>query len=451
MALMRMTSGNIPRQLAAYAVPLVLGNLFQLTYNVVDSAIVGRFIGKEALAAVGTASPVMNLLILGVSGLCIGASVIMSEAFGARDDGKVRREMATVSVFGFWFSAVCAALGTLLAVPLLRLLQTPDEVLGLTASYLRVVFWGTPFTFFYNAVASALKSVGDSKTPLKFLAFASVLNACLDLVFIGLLGFGVICSAATTVIAEAVSAILCIVYVYKNIPVLALEPREFRMDRPLLGLTLRYGGVTALQQACQPVGKLFIQGAINSLGVDAMAAFNAVTRVDDYAFTPEQSIASAITTFTAQNRGAGETKRMFRGFRVGLALETGYWVCVCAATLALREPLMHLFIGASEPEVTAAGCEYLGVMAFLYLMPAFTNGIQGFFRGAGDMGVTLWNTFLQISLRAVFVWVLTPRVGLVGAAWACAVGWGAMLAFQIPYYFVRRRVYAARAQSKEHA
>src|SRR5699024_6701636 len=139
--------------------------------------------------------------------------------------------------------------------------------------------------------------------------------------------------------------------------------------------------------------------------------------------------------FTAQNRGAGETKRMFRGFRVGLALETGYWVCVCAATLALREPLMHLFIGASEPEVTAAGCEYLGVIAFLYLMPAFTNGIQGFFRGAGDMGVTLWNTFLQISLRAVFVWVLTPRVGLVGAAWACAVGWGAMLAFQIPYYF----------------
>ena len=434
-----MTSGSIPRQLTAYAVPLVLGNLFQLTYNAVDSVIVGRFIGKEALAAVGTAGPVMNLLILGISGLCIGASVIMSQAFGARDDEKIRRELATASLFGLWFSAACAVLGTVFAVPLLRLLQTPDEVLGLTAAYLRVVLWGTPFTFFYNALSSALKSVGDSRTPLKFLAFASVLNGTLDLVLIGGFRLGVVCSAATTVVAEAVSAALCAVYIYRRIPLLALAPREFRADPALLRLTLRYGGVTALQQACQPVGKLFIQGVINSLGVDAMAAFNAVTRVDDYAFTPEQSIAAAITTFVAQNRGAGQPLRARRGFRMGLLLETAYWACLCAVVLAVREPVMRLFVGSAETKVIAAGCRYLGVMAFLYLMPAFTNGLQGYFRGAGDMGVTLWNTFLQISLRAVCTWVLAPRVGLVGAAWSCAVGWGVMLAFQIPYYFIRHR------------
>ncbi len=437
MAVTRMTSGNIPRQLTAYAVPLVLGNMFQLTYNAVDSVIVGRFIGKDALAAVGTAGPVMNLLVLGISGLCIGASVVMSESFGAGDDDKIRRALASVSVFGFWFSVACAALGTVFAVPLLRLLQTPEEVLGITAAYLRVIFWGTPFTFFYNALSSALKSVGDSKTPLKFLAFASVLNGALDLVLIGVFRLGIVCSASTTVAAEAVSAVLCAVYLYRRVPLLALRPSEFRVDRRLLGQTLRYGSMTALQQSCQPIGKLFIQGAINSLGVDAMAAFNAAARVDDYAFTPEQSISSAITTFVAQNRGAGRADRVRQGLRAGLALEAVYGVCVCAAVFFARGALMRLFVGDAEQSVIDAGCAYLGGMAMLYIMPAFTNGLQGFFRGMGDMGVTLWNTFLQISLRAVFIWILTPHVGLVGAAWSSAIGWAVMLAFQFPYLYFR--------------
>ncbi len=440
MASVNMTQGNTTKHLIRYAVPLVLGNLFQLTYNAVDSMILGRFIGKQALAAAGTASPVMNVVILGISGVCMGAGVLMSEFFGAGDREKLRREMATTLLFGLIFSAAVTGLGALFAVPLLKALNVPPELLNITAVYLRVIFLGAPFTYFYNALAAALKSVGDSATPLKFLMFSSVLNGALDVVFIGMLGFGIVCSAATTVIAEAVSALLSLAYIYRRVPMLRLAPREYRIDGPMLKKTLQYGSVTALQQACQPVGKLLIQGAVNTLGMDVIAAYNVVTRVDDFAFTPEQSISHGITTFVAQNRGAGRQERVRGGLRHGLRLEFGYWVLICVLTVLLREPVMRLFITGDQAErIVALGSQYLLTMAFFYLFPAFTNGIQGFFRGMGDLKITLAATFLQTALRVVFTVLLVPRLGIYGITFACAIGWSAMLLFEVPYYFYDKR------------
>ena len=441
MAAVNMTEGSIPRHLINYSLPLIAGNLFQLTYNVVDSIIAGRFIGKEALAAEGTANPVMSIVILGISGICMGASVLMSEFFGAGEYGKLKREMSTTVIFGCYFSLAVAVLGVLLAKPLLAALNVPEELLDMASTYLRISFLGAPFTYVYNAVSSALKSVGDSRTPLKFLAFSAVLNAVLDLIFIGWLGFGIVCSATTTVIAEAASALLCIGYVYRKIPMLQLRWGEFRMDAGLLRQTLRYGSVTALQQSCQPIGKLLIQGAINPLGVDMIAAFNAVNRVDDYAFTPEQSISHGITTFVAQNRGAKKTGRIQKGFACGLLLEACYWVFIFTVITLVREPVMRLFVTEGNEAIVALGSNYLALMAFFYLFPAFTNGIQGFFRGMGNMSITLLGTFTQTSIRVIFVYLLTPRMGMQGAAWACAVGWSMMLLLEVPYYvwFMRRR------------
>ena len=427
MAAVNMTEGSIPRHLINYSLPLIAGNLFQLTYNVVDSIIAGRFIGKEALAAEGTANPVMSIVILGISGICMY--------------GKLKREMSTTVIFGCYFSLAVAVLGVLLAKPLLAALNVPEELLDMASTYLRIIFLGAPFTYFYNAVSSALKSVGDSRTPLKFLAFSAVLNAVLDLIFIGWLGFGIVCSATTTVIAEAASALLCIGYVYRKIPMLQLRVGEFRMDAGLLRQTLRYGSVTALQQSCQPIGKLLIQGAINPLGVDMIAAFNAVNRVDDYAFTPEQSISHGITTFVAQNRGAKKTNRIQKGFACGLLLEACYWVFIFTVITLVREPVMRLFVTEGNDAIVALGSNYLALMAFFYLFPAFTNGIQGFFRGMGNMSITLLGTFTQTSIRVIFVYLLTPRMGMQGAAWACAVGWSMMLLLEVPYYvwFMRKR------------
>lgn len=439
MAAVNMTEGNIRRHLVSYAVPLILGNLFQLTYNVVDSIIAGRFIGKEALAAEGTASPVMNIVILGISGICMGASVLMSEFYGAGDEEKVKREMSTTVLFGCYFSGIVALLGIFGAKSLLRLLNVPEEILSIASVYLSIIFLGAPFTYFYNAVSAALKSVGDSKTPLKFLAFSAILNAVLDLIFIGGLGFGIVCSAVTTVVAEALSAVLCIGYVYRKVPMLKLRRGEFTMDRELLRKTLQYGSITALQQSCQPIGKLLIQGAINPFGVDMIAAFNAVNRIDDYAFTPEQSISHGITTFVAQNRGAGKTSRIRAGFRKGLQLEMCYWVLICAMITLFKKPLVGLFVTGDKETMVALGSSYLSVMAFFYLFPAFTNGIQGFFRGMGNMKMTLLGTFIQTSLRVVFVYLFTPIMGIKGVAYACAIGWSVMLLVEVPYYFHLKR------------
>lgn len=437
---MDMTQGSITRQLISYSVPLILGNLFQLTYNAVDSIIAGRFIGKEALAAEGMASPVMNLVILGISGICMGAGVLMSEFFGAKQLEKLKREMSTAVLFGLYFSLTVTGMGIIFTPALLRLLHVPEELMKMTAVYLRIIFIGAPFTYFYNALSSALKSVGDSKTPLKFLMFSSVLNGVLDLIFIGGLGFGIVCSAVTTVAAEAVSAGLSVWYVYQKIPLLRLERGEFVMDRGLLKTTLQYGSVTALQQSCQPVGKVLIQGAVNTLGVDVIAAYNAVTRIDDFACLPEQSISHGITTFEAQNRGAQKPERMKKGFGRGLLLEFGYWIGICAVVLLIRNTVLKLFVtGESAEAIAVIGGQYLAIMAFFYIFPAFTNGFQGFYRGMGMMKMTLLGTFIQTSLRVIFTWLLTPSMGISGVAFACAAGWSVMLLVEIPYYFHLQR------------
>ncbi len=439
MSAVKMTEGNIPRHLIKYAIPLLLGNLFQLTYNAVDSMIVGRFIGKNTLAAVGTVSPVMNIVILGISGLCIGSSVIMSKYFGANEEEMVRKEMATTAIFGLYFSIIVALLGIISSEGLLRILQVPEQIRGIATTYLRITFIGAPFTFFYNAIASALKSIGDSKTPLKFLTFASVLNGVLDLILIGGLGFGIRCSAITTVVAQGLSAFLCLIYVYANIPLLKLKPQEFKIDKTLLKETIKYGGITALQQSCQPIGKLLIQGSVNTLGVNAIAAFNAANRVDDFAFTPEQNISHAMTTFVAQNRGAKENERITKGFHWGMVLEAIYGILICVVVLIVRGSIMGLFVVKDNAEVIQIGCDYLGLMAVFYIFPAFTNGMQGYFRGIGMMKMTLLGTFIQTAFRVIGVYILVPIMGIKGVAFACAFGWSMMLLVEIPYYIHTNR------------
>lgn len=435
MSVVKMTEGKILSPLFSYSLSLVLGNLFQLAYNAVDSIIVGRFIGKEALAAVGTASPVMNIVILGISGICIGSSVLMSNFFGAGREDLLRKEMATTSVFGLIFSISVALIGAILTPLIVKALQVPEDIQHITITYLRIVFFGSPFTYFYNALSSAMKSVGDSKTPLKFLAFSSVLNMGLDIILIGYFGFGIVTCAVTTIVAQGASAILCIIYVYKKIPILSLSAREFRIDGPLLKKTLSFGGVTALQQSVQPICKLLIQGAINTLGVDVMAAFNAVTRVDDFAYTPEQSIAQGITTFVAQNEGAGKKERVIKGFRSGLFLEVSYWVLICVISFSFRYKIMGLFIADSSSPMIEEGASYLALMAFLYIFPAFTNGIQGFFRGLGKMKITLLCTTIQAGLRVIFVYILIGRLGIESVAISSMIGWIAMLLVEVPLYF----------------
>ena len=431
----KMTEGSIARHLLAYAVPLILGNFFQLTYNAVDSILIGKFAGEGALAAVSAANPVMTIVILGVSGISIGASVLMSRFYGAGDEEALRREVATTILFGAAASLIVFAAGLALSPYILALMSVPPEILSQANTYLRIIFVGFLFTFQYNILAAALRSVGDSRTPVIFLAAASVLNGLLDVLFVALLRWGVAGSGLATVIAEGVSALLCAVYMRRHVPLLRLGLRELRVDRALLRQTVASGSITALQQACQPVGKLLIQRAINAQGISMIAAFNAVSRVDDFACIPEQSISSGMMTCVAQNRGAGQRERVRETLRTGMTLEILYGVLICAVTLLGRTPVMRLFAAQDSERMVQMGVDYLTWMAFFYLLPGLTNGIQGYFRGMGEMKTTLVATAIQISVRTIVVYLLVPTMGLTAAAWACAIGWCCMLV----YAFVRYR------------
>ncbi len=432
-----MTEGRALGHLVCYALPILIGNWLQLMYNAVDSIIAGRFIGRDALAAEGIAGPVMNLIILFINGLCIGSGVLMSEAFGKKDYRRLRDSNANLLLFGVVSSVALSSVAVILSPYILEALKCPDDIFDITGRYLRIIFLGTPFTFLYNAFASALKSVGDSKTPLRFLAFSSVLNAVLDFVFLGIFHCGITCSALTTVIAEAVSALLSLVHMVRKEKVLCPRRENLRFDGKILSSILVYAAPTALQQAIQPVGKVLIQGVVNSLGTDTIAAFNAVTRVDDFACIPEQGIATAISTYTAQNRGAGKKDRIRDGFRKGLSLELMYWLFICILSFSFRKPVVSLFVsGENASSVISCGVEYLSVMAFFYVFPSLTNGFQGFYRGMGKMKTTALGTLIQTSIRTVCTYLLAPKLGIKGIAYSCAVGWSLMLLFEMPYYFV---------------
>lgn len=426
-----LTKGNITKSIIQFTIPLILGNLFQLTYNAVDSIIVGRFAGEDALAAVGTADPVMNLLILGITGLCIGASVLMSNFFGAGRMDRLHREIGTTLVLGSCLAAAVLILGLIFSRTILVIMKVPDEILAQAVRYLRIIFIGMPFTCFYNIFAAALRSVGDVKTPIRFLMISSVINGCLDVLLVAVFKLGVTGAGMATVIAEGLSAILCLVHIYKNVPLLHLTAADFIPDRELVKNTIGYGGVTALQQCSQPVGKLLIQGVINTLGVSAIAAFNAVGKIEDFALVPGRSISNAMMTFTAQNMGAQKKDRIRQGFRKGITLELCYGALIFVVLLFLAYPLLLLFGG--DAEMIEEGLKYFAVIGAFYWLPALTNGLQGFFRGMGNMNITLWGTLTQISFRVIFTFVLVPSVGIRGVAIACIIGWIAMLALEIPY------------------
>ena len=429
-----MTKGGIRAHLVRFAVPLILGNIFQLTYNAVDSIIVGKFVGNQAQAAIGISAPLMNVIIFFIVGICNGTSVLMSEYFGAGDHRKFRREVSTAMIVGIVF-ALCIALATCIFVrPVLQLIRTPDEIMDITAGYLRIVCAGLVFTFLYNIYAATLRSIGDARTPIYFLIFSSVLNVALDLVFVVGLKAGVYGAALATVISQGISSVLCMIYIRRFVPLLSIPRGEMTVDRALLKDTIHYSWSTGMQKITLNVGKVLVQSCVNPLGVDTIAAFNAVTRVDDFVFQPEQSIGSAMTTFAAQNRGAGNQERVEKSLKTGMLMEAVYWLFIGTLIYLVSTPVMHLFVSDAENAVVGLGSNYLRTMAFFYLLPAMTNGLQGYIRGWGRMNVCLMATFLQIVGRVTSAYILVPRMGLEGIAYSCLIGWIVMLAYEVPYY-----------------
>lgn len=427
-----LTTGKIMPILVNFTVPLVLGNLFQLTYNAVDSIIVGHFVGKEALAAVGICNPVSTLMILFLNGLCMGASILMGIQYGAKDYETLHRQISTTllsgAVFSFFLTLVCV----IFAVPILLLLQVDPSIMSMTVQYLRIIFLGLMFTFLYNFFSSTLRALGDSASPLYFLIISAILNIFGDLFFVIVLKAGSNGCAISTVLSETLCCLFCIIYIQKKVPILRLGKKWLVFDAGLLKKTIAYGWASAMQQATVQMGKIAIQALVNTMGVSVAAAFAVVNRIDDFAITPEQNIAHAMTALMAQNKGAGKNDRMREGFRCGMILELVYGAAVMLICLGFARPLMSLFV--KDEEVIGHGVVYLHLIAVMYILPAVTNALQGFFRGIGDLKVTLMSSFTNMTVRVIAAapMVLLWNFGIEALPYSYLAGWIAMLLVETP-------------------
>ena len=427
-----LTTGKIMPILVNFTVPLVLGNLFQLTYNAVDSIIVGHFVGKEALAAVGICNPISTLMILFLNGLCMGASILMGIQYGAKDYKTLHRQISTTMLSGVVFSFFLTLFCVVFAVPILHLLQVDASIMEMTRQYLRIIFLGLMFTFLYNFFSSTLRALGDSASPLYFLIISAVLNIFGDLFFVIVLKAGSNGCAISTVLSEALCCLFCIIYIQKKVPILRLGKKWLVFDSRLLKKTIAYGWASAMQQATVQMGKIAIQALVNTMGVSVAAAFAVVNRIDDFAITPEQNIAHAMTALMAQNKGAGKNDRMREGFRCGMILEIVYGAAVMMICQVFAGELMALFV--KDEEVIGHGVIYLHLIAVMYILPAVTNAIQGFFRGIGDLKVTLMSSFTNMAVRVIAAapMILLWNFGIEALPYSYLAGWGAMLLVETP-------------------
>lgn len=380
----------------------------------------------------GICNPVSTLMILFLNGLCMGASILMGIQYGAKDYETLHRQISTTLLSGAFFSFFLTLVCVIFAVPILLLLQVDPSIMSMTVQYLRIIFLGLMFTFLYNFFSSTLRALGDSASPLYFLIISAILNIFGDLFFVIVLKAGSNGCAISTVLSEALCCLFCIIYIQKKVPILRLGKKWLVFDARLLKKTIAYGWASAMQQATVQMGKIAIQALVNTMGVSVAAAFAVVNRIDDFAITPEQNIAHAMTALMAQNKGAGKNDRMREGFRCGMILELVYGAAVMLICLGFARPLMSLFV--KDEEVIGHGVVYLHLIAVMYILPAITNSLQGFFRGIGDLKVTLMSSFTNMTVRVIAAapMVLLWNFGIEALPYSYLAGWIAMLLVETP-------------------
>lgn len=418
-----MTEGGISGQIVGFAVPIILGNIFQQLYNTVDAVIVGRLLGKEACAAVSVANPIMSVVLFFLVGLTMGVGVLLAQKFGAGEREAFRIQFSTGLIGGVVFTLLMAVICIPLSGMMLRAAQTPAEIFDVTKQYLQVIFAGMIFSFLYNYYASALRSIGDSRTAFLYLVISSAVNVVLDIVFVTKTPFGVLGAAFATVLAQAFSFVLCICYVRKKIPMLVLGKGRWIFEKKILKDTVIFSWAAALQQTVLYFGRLLIQGTVNAHGTDMITGYNAAIRIESFTMAFIDGTAAALATFAGQNVGAGKWKRLKQGlyralFMNGLyVLVSGIVMVVCASQL------ISVFVDSSNTEVLRVGTTYLKVMAANYLFCGILSATQGFFRGVGMVKVTMIATMVQMVVRCSLALLLVPGMEIMGVCVSVIMGW----------------------------
>ena len=420
-----LTQGSIPQQLIWLTLPLICGNILQQLYNTVDAFIIGRFLGSTAFGAVGVAGTVMNLFIFILSGCCTGIAVLFAQCYGSRDLAAFRREGFQALVFGLSVTVVLGLGGLTLLEPLLALIQTPENIEHLVTEYLTVIFLGLPVTFLYNLGSAALRAAGNTLAALFPLMAATALNVGLDILFVGGFSMGIAGAAVATVLAQGFAALLALGYLRWRMPQLLFGREDLHLDWDMLRRTASFGLVSALQQSAVYIGKLLVQGAVNSMGNEAINAYTAATRIEGFANSFGDSGAEAVSVFVAQNTGAGEKKRVKRGFFTGMALMIALGLTMSLIMFVGARASLTLMLGESGLDALEGGMAYLRLIAGLY-------------RGIGWVSVPVIGSSLQITIRVILAYALADSWGVAGVALATGIGWSAIITYQTVLYRVKR-------------
>lgn len=418
-----MTEGEIWKQLLAFSVPLLAGNLFQQLYNTVDSVVVGNFIGSDALAAVGSSNSLINLIIGMFMGIGTGAGVIISQYYGARDEMKLHWAVHTSMALSLMGGLILIVLGVLMSPFILSWMGTPEKVMPSSIAYLRIFFCGSLFNIVYNMGAGILRAVGDSKRPLYYLCVSSVINIVLDLVFVVVFGMGTAGVGYATVIAQAVSSVLVVWALVKTEDIYQLVPGKIRIDRRMMVRILKLGIPSGIQQSIISLSNVIVQANVNSFGSAAMAGFGAYSKIDGFAMLPLQSFCMAATTFTGQNIGAKKPKRVKQGVFQGIAISMAYTAFISVILYLNAEHILKIF--SPDEDVIAYGYSTMLVLLPFYWTIAIHQILMGSIRGSGRTMVSmLIGVGNMCILRMIYINLLVPFFPSFGAVmWCYPITW----------------------------
>ena len=435
-----MTSGPILGQLVAFALPLMLGNVFQMLYNTVDSVIVGNFVSKQALAAIGSTTMIVNMLVFFFNGFSTGAVVTIGQFYGAQKLDKLHRAVETTMAATFLLSLVFTVAGVLSVKPLLRMMSTPEDVFEDATVYLRIYIGGISGLLVYNIGSGILRAVGDSKRPLYFLILTSLINIVLDLLFVVVLKTGIAGAAVATILSQFLSAALILLLLTKTKDIYRLDWKELKLDGLILGKIFAIGMPAGIQSVLTAFSNIFVQSYINSFGSDCMAGWSSYNKLDQFIMLPMQSMAIASTTFVSQNVGAGNDRRADRGTVASLLLTCGITGVIIALLVGFAPASVRLF--SPDEAVIAYGVLFIRTNVVFLLFNCINHVLAGALRGRGDSKapmIIMLSTF--VGLRQVYLYVVTHYIAntpkLVGFGYP--VGWVSCCVIEIIYYVIRRR------------
>ena len=439
-ASLNMTEGSILRNLIWFAVPVLIGNIFQQLYNVADTAIIGNILGDTALAAVGAAAPVYGLMIGFAGGLTNGFAVVIARFFGAGDERGVKRSVALTYLLSAGIAFVLTVASLIALHPLMASLKTPPEIIGDTEKYMRVIMLFSAVTIAYNMFAGMMRALGNSKTPLYFLIVSTFVNIGLDFLFVGAFKMGVAGAAYATVISQGVSVALCIWYVVKKCRVLLFSRRELTLDKPLLSDLATTGMSMGLMYAIVSVGSVILQGAVNSFGTSTITAHTAARKIDDIFMLPLGTIALASSTFASQNFGAGKMDRVKKGIKYSIFIALGWSAFSVIVAVLFRRPMIRALTGTSDPAVIATASKYIVWNISFFFVLSFLLVLRSSLQGVGRKLVPVTGSAVEFALKIVAAAVFAPKLGYFGICISEPVIWIACAAIVIADYllFTRR-------------